>query len=125
MTTNQQKAADLIMGGIIFNQSGTMGQAVDAIAQALADAGLLAPDLPEPHTFPNGEKEWYTLDGWVNLDTDGTITVVYDERDEDDIAAGAEIDPGELVFTRLSEAKVLARAFLAATNHAEKENKHE
>lgn len=97
----------------------------EGIAWALAADGLLAPDLPEPQTFPNGEREWYTLDGWVNLDTDGTITIVYDERDEDDIAAGAEINPGELVFTRLSEAKVLASAFLAATNHFEKEKNNE
>ena len=90
-------------------------------ADNLADAGRLMPDLPEPQTFPNGEREWYTLDGWVNLGTDGTITVVYDERDEDDLVAGAEIEPGELVFTRISEAKILARAFLAATNYAEKE----
>lgn len=92
-----------------------------ALAEALADAGCRMLDLPEPQTFPNGEREWYTPDGWVNLDTDGTITIVYDERDEDDIIAGAEIDPGELVFTRISEAKVLVLAFLAAINQAGKD----
>lgn len=88
-------------------------------SKAAAEVIQSLPDLPEPHTFPNGEKEWYTLDGWVNLDTDGTITVVYDERDEDDIAAGAEIASGELVFTKPVAARDLVLAFLAATNHAE------
>ena len=90
-------------------------------ADNLADEGRLMLDLPEPQTFPSGEREWYVLDGFVNLDTDGTITIAYNELDEDDIAAGAEIDSGELIFTRLNEAKVLARAFLAATIYAEKE----
>ena len=94
-------------------------------AENLADEGRLMPDLPEPQIFPNGEKEWYTPDGWVNLDNDGTITIVYDERDEDDIAAGAEIEPGELVFTRISEANDLALAFLAATIYAQKEETNE
>lgn len=94
-------------------------------AENLADEGRLMLELPEPQTFPNGEREWYTLSGWVNLDTDGKITIVYDERDEDDIAAGAEIDPGELVFTRISEANDLALAFLAATIYAQKEETNE
>ena len=116
MTNNIDLAAEVIRR---VDGDHTLG--AGALAEALADAGLLTPDLPEPHTFPNGEKEWYTLDGWVNLDTDGTISIVYDERDEDDIIAGAEIDPGELVFTRISEAKVLVLAFLAAINQAEKD----
>lgn len=92
-----------------------------ALAEALDDAGCRILNLPEPQTFPSGEREWYSLVGWVNLDTDGTITMAYDERDEDDLAAGAEIEPGELVFTRISEARALADALYAAANHAEKE----
>lgn len=114
MTTNINRAAEVIRQ---VDGDHTLG--AGALAEALADAGRLAPNLPEPHTFPNGEKEWYTLDGWVNLDTDGTITIVYDERDEDDIIAGVEINPGELVFTKISEAKALVLAFLAAVDHAE------
>lgn len=110
MTTNIDRAA----GVIHYHHDNCL----DA-ANALADAGLLAPDLPEPQTFPDGEREWYSLVGFVNLDTDGTITMVYDERDEDDLAAGAEIEPGELVFTRLSEVRVLADALKAAVDHAE------
>lgn len=110
MTNNIDRAA-----GIIHQHH---DNCTDAAAR-LADAGLLAPDLPEPLTFASGEREWYALIGFVNLDTDGTITVVYDERDEDDIAAGAEIEPGELVFTRISEARKLADALRAAADHAE------
>lgn len=116
MTTNIDRAAELILRNNVrqYPFSGPSGT-----AQALADAGLLTPDPPEPQTFPNGEREWSTLDGWVNLDTDGTITIVYDERDEDDLAAGAEIEPGELLFTKISEARSLAYALLAAADHAE------
>ena len=89
------------------------------IARRLADEGLITPDLPELQTFPSGEREWSTLDGFVNLDTDGTITISYDERDEDDVIAGVEIDAGELVFTKISEARSLALALLAAADHAE------
>lgn len=110
MTNNIDRAAEII------HQH--HDNCTDAAAH-LDLAGLLAPDLPEPQTFPNGEKEWCLLDGWVNLDTDGTIAVVHDERDEDDIAAGAEIEPGELVFTKISEARALALSLLAAADHAE------
>lgn len=120
MTTNIDRAADIIDAwtkqGHELNEH--VGNPHD-IARALAKAGLLAPEKPEPQTFPSGEREWSTLDGWVNLDTDGTITMAYDERDEDDLAAGAEIEPGELVFTRISEARDLANILNAAANHAE------
>ena len=116
MTESIYRAAEVIHDTV---QEWPQDDVAGVASRRLADAGLLTPDLPEPHTFPNGEKEWYTPDGWVNLDTDGTITVVYDERDEDDIAAGAEIEPGELVFTRVREARALACALLAAADHAE------
>ena len=117
MTENIDRAAQVIRQ---VDGDHTLG--AGALAEALADAGLLTPDLPEPHTFPNGEKEWSTLDGCVNLNTDGTITIVYDERDEDDIAAGVEIEPGELVFTK-PVAHLLGLALIAAAYHAEKEKK--
>ena len=114
MTNNIDRIAEVIRR---VDGDHTLG--AGALAEALAAAGRRAPNLPEPHTFPNGEREWYTPDGWVNLDTDGTITMVADERDEDDIAAGAEMEPGELAFTRISEARNLALALLAAADYAE------
>lgn len=114
MTTNIERAAEVIQ-----KKLGVMTISAKDAARRLAKAGLLAPDLPEPQAFPNGEREWYSINGWVNLDTDGTITVVYDERDEDDLAAGAEIEPGELVFTRISEAREIADDLLAAADYAE------
>ena len=90
-----------------------------ALAEALADAGLLTPELPEPYTFPSGEREWGTIDGFVNLHPDGTITAVYDRRDEDDVLAGMKIEAGELLFTSPSDARAIACALLAAADHAE------
>lgn len=121
MTNNIDRAFDVIHDTV---QEWPQDDVAGVATQRLADAGLIAPDLPdlpEPQTFPNGEREWSSLIGFVNLDTDGTITMAYDERDEDDLAAGAEIEPGELVFTRISEARALADALYAAANHAEKE----
>lgn len=121
MNTNIGRAARIINSEHIKCARDLKFPNPKALANDLADAGLLAPDLPEPYVFPSGEREWSSLVGWVNLDTDGTVAVVYDERDEDDIAAGAEIDAGELVFTRISEVRFLALALLAAADYAERE----
>lgn len=117
---NSERAAHL------FYSEGCGSRATASyVARAMVDDGLIAPDLPEPRTFPNGEREWYTTDGWVSLDTDGKITVVYDKRDEDDLAAGSEIEPGERVFTEVSEAHDLALALLAAVTYTKKESDHD
>lgn len=84
MTTNIDRAADLIMGGIIFNQQGTMGQAVDAIVRALADAGLLAPDLSTVTRITvagDGKRqmeEWNLHDVEIHIQDEGhTLKVFY------------------------------------------------
>lgn len=69
-----------------------------------ADAGLLAPDLPEP-TAPG---EWELADG---------ITVT---ADQDEIAITAPIKSGHTIicwYGNPAQAQELAYALLAATNH--------
>lgn len=90
-------------------------------AQALADAGLLAPDLPEPNFLTEYETEWDTLNGYVN-ESDGLITISHDERTEDDTTEQRErldTDPGEIIITNPAEAEYLGHLIIAAANAAE------
>lgn len=113
MTDTVRKAAD-----ILYQRSGMEGHAAQTAcqehAQALYDAGLLAPDLPEPRTFPDaGEYEWHMTDGYVGLE-DGIIHVIHDETDDDWEPAELEPDPGELCFSDTTKARETAHAILAA-----------
>ena len=86
----------------------------ERLANALADAGLLAPDLPEARHFPDtGEYEWYMKDGYVSLE-DGIIHVIHDETDDDWEPAELDPDPGELRFSTTTKGRETAYAILAA-----------
>ena len=66
MTDTVRKAAD-----ILYQRSGMEGNAAQTAcrehAQALHDAGLLAPDLPEPdRAVASDEAEWY-LPGQISI----------------------------------------------------------
>ena len=79
------------------------------IAQELADAGLLAPELPapnDPDTFAPDAKGWLLDDenGPVVWTAPGSPIMVQ------------RIEPGELTP---SEARVFAHQTLAAANHSE------
>lgn len=92
-----------------------------AIAERLADAGLLAPDLPEPNFLTEYETEWDTLNGYVNVEN-GLITVSHDERTEDDTTEQRkrlDADPGEIIITNPAEAEYLGHLIIAAANAAE------
>lgn len=75
--------------------------ASDHIAAALADAGLLMPDLPEPVADEVGELEWGGIARW---EPDGSLQVT------DDLYG--ETSPHYLRATAL--------AMLAAANYAER-----
>lgn len=84
-----------------------------AIAERLADAGLLAPDPLEPDVYKDGAQvEWDTPRGYVLVEN-GTIKVAHDHP------AAPTINDNTLVIDDLNAARHLAAAFLAATNHAE------
>lgn len=56
--TNQERAADVIFRAAIEapRYRGTEKDVPKFIAQALADAGLLMPDLPEDSTRPHAQE---------------------------------------------------------------------
>lgn len=102
---NQKLAAKIIQ-----HMTGDLQRAND-VAEDLADAGLLAPDLPEPSRgmTPNG-KVWY-LAGPI-----GDIR----RMGEDIVAFGHDCrsQPFRLVLTE-TETETIARALLAAANYDE------
>ena len=88
----------------------------ERIADALADAGLLAPDLPEPGEYESGEVEWATIDGYVNVEN-GLIVVSHDERVEDDTPERDELlwpEPGHIKFLNPANAEHLGHLLIAA-----------
>ena len=104
MTNNIDRAAEVIRQ---VDGNHTLG--AGALAEALADAGVLAPDKPEandPNMFIPGGKGWL-LDG-PNGPTVWTAPggVVMVQR----------IEPGELTP---EQARVVASHFLAAADYAE------
>ena len=80
----------------------------ECIAQDLADAGLLAPDLPGPQEH-GGELVWPLADpdGWAVTATDNYIRLS-DER-------------GAIITINRKLARDLGHIFLAAANHVEVE----
>lgn len=62
--TNIDRAAEIVLG-----------LTAPAAAQALADAGLLMPDLPEPVADEVGELEWGGIARW---EPDGSLHVTDD-----------------------------------------------
>jgi len=107
MTDTVRKAAD-----VLYQRSGVEGHAAQAAcqehAQALHDAGLLAPDLPEPSSI---------------IEEDGEKRICWSAP-----GCGVELVPGEFIATYESQsgheieyAHQIALALLAAANHAEEE----
>ncbi|OFK27216.1 hypothetical protein HMPREF2822_12295 [Corynebacterium sp. HMSC062E11] len=91
-----------------------LGGASQDAAKALADAGLLTPDPPEPCIYPDtGEHEWHLDNGYVSLE-DGIIHVIHDETDEDWEPTELDPDPGELRFSNTTKGRETAYAILAA-----------
>lgn len=98
--------------------------AANTITQRLANAGLLAPDLPEPGEYESGEVEWATIDGYVNVE-DGLIVVAHDERVEDDTPERDELlwpEPGKIKFLNPANAEYLGRLLIAAARVQKQRN---
>lgn len=81
----------------------------ECIAQDLADAGLLAPDLPEPSRgmFPRGAV-WYLAGPIGDIRRTGDHIVIF----------GHDHRPFRLVLTE-AETETIAHALLAAANYDE------
>lgn len=91
--------------------------AAQNLAADLANAGLTAPDLPEPGVFKDGaEIEWDTIDGYVNVEN-GLITISHSESTEDDTPEQRKrlrVDEGQIVITDPAEAEYLGHLIIAA-----------
>lgn len=109
MTDTVRKAAD-----ILYQRSGVEGHAAQTAcqehAQALHDAGLLAPDLPGPaQSFSDGTKGWFVEDGEGR---DIASTYIFNDEILLRTAAGR-------VKGSPAQMRKIALALLAAANHAE------
>lgn len=105
MTTNYQRAYDIIAEGIAAEDH------PGDIALNLRTAGTIAPDLPEPTTIENSKPTWELgsyFDDVIILNDSVCVGI--------DMTYGVSISP--------DEAERLALALLAAIKH-QKENRHE
>lgn len=103
MTTNQERAAEVIGAWIDDNlpHDETNFGADEGIAQALADVGLLTPDLPEPEMDIDRLIWRVDEEGFVYRKPDGRIST---------IGVG---NP----YPNMKIARLHAFAVIAATNH--------
>ncbi|AIT62178.1 hypothetical protein [Corynebacterium doosanense] len=64
MTTNQQRAHEVLYKSITCNYGGR--GCVDGVIEALADAGLIAPNLPNnDEELAGGSRGWRTPEGGI------------------------------------------------------------
>ena len=104
--SNKERAAEVaaeFLNGNVF--------AANIITKRLADAGLLAPDLPEPAIY-DGLVEWDTPRGYVNVEN-GVIVAAYDHRAAPSVAANT------LIVDDRDAARAIGLALLAAANYKE------
>lgn len=109
MTTNIERVAATIREAFnAMSPSITLGGAETVIAQALADAGLLMPDLPEPYSQDESSTSWL-LNGDVGVKVNPRCAVIIEHMDVGWFALPPE------------DASRFADMIKAATNHAEQE----
>lgn len=96
MTSNRDRAVEVMRN---FWHDGRYAVGFDEIADALAGAGLLTPDLPEP----DGHGRWFAGADGIEVH-DGMVFHAHG-------LTGRDLDP--------EVARALALALLAAANHAE------
>ena len=106
MTTNTERAEKAIQE---LTGPGELGKnAAQAIAQALADAGLLMPDLPEPYSQDESSTSWL-LNGDVGVKVNPRCAVIIEHMDVGWFALPPE------------DASRFADMIKAAANHVEQE----
>ena len=104
--SNRERAAQMIRD-LSEVDGETLGYAhVHNIAQALANAGLLASDLPEPSHGSEGALLWHSEEVWV-------------EDDENAVYIDLPKSFGRMTP---SQTRRLGYALIAAANHAEAED---
>lgn len=89
------------------------GSDLSGLMQALDDAGLLAPDLPEPYPYSGEVPCWY--EGAFRAGISSTF------GGQKPNVTFTNLEPGGVVHMDSESARELAHALLAAAEHAEKE----
>ena len=114
MTTNIERAAEVIDR---WTQDGSeLNSAVGStyeIAETLADAGLLMPDLPAPEEVEEGKPYWYSDTYGIavgRLTPGGRRNVLFWDS-----------EPGGVAYMGVEGARELAYAMLAAAKLAEEQ----
>ena len=119
--SNKKLARETIEKGIrlcvLDPAAGHPEEAPGRIAQALADAGLLAPDLPEPKRAWNDDEAPLM---WKITDDFNSLAVVIEERLPE---TPVQLETFNQLVKRLTieQARRAAHALLAAANEAEGE----
>ena len=108
MSSNQQRAVEVLNRHWNVAQETQQDDEAVCCAQALADAGLLMPDLPEPKRYPDGFLEWNTTSGLVELIPGEPLRVALESIPEEPL-----IDKPEDVVN-------LALSLLSAADHMER-----
>lgn len=141
MTTNEDRA-QRIVGGVIdrltTDKSGV--PVATRVTQALADAGLIMPDLPKPTFAPKSDTGW-AEEYRSNWDYDPPIAVWEDSNtnwwvavfaDGETSGGWSEYAEEELSLLSAEKLRGIASLMLAAatkidqiTNHAEQEQSNE
>lgn len=121
MTSNREKAAEVI------DRLRAEGKGSYLTALELADAGLLAPDLPDPDLDNRDPVHRAEFESWWG---EGPVPSVWNQNlpggfmvqvfpDRPEVQMSEDGEPMEPFSPR--DARALALALLAAANHAEEE----
>lgn len=125
--SNQEKAAEVLRNTSVIAPHRGMDMTASAVfAEALADKGLLMPDLPEPDLRADDPAHRDEFSAWW----EGTVPHVWNEGlpgeftlqtfpGEPDVTIYRDLEPEETLMP--AEVRRLAYALLAAANYAEKE----
>ncbi|AWB84803.1 hypothetical protein [Corynebacterium liangguodongii] len=111
---NQEKARSIIERTVLGKQTTATSTAL-AITQALADAGLLMPELPEPgRAWADDDAPWL----WKVAEMQNSLAVTLDTRYRQPVIG---IEDFNQEFKRLipAQARDLAHSLLAAAQWAE------
>ena len=114
--STKERAANVIYD-TLSGQYGDFRFPTDA-AQAVADAGLLAPDLPEP--VRRSIEGYHTAHPWAEWDT-GNNRVIALKEGEPEVVIQDVGDPELCIIMHPGEARDAAHALLAAADEAEAE----
>lgn len=109
---NQERAAEVMRDAYNSPHLSPMHHC-EILTQALADAGLLTPDLPEPEVVEEGKPYWYSSTYGISV---GQLT-----KDSPKNVLFWDSEPGGVAYDSVEGARELAYALFAAAKLAEEQ----